>query len=159
MSHKETFLTIRAGSRVWPQAACLAASSLSGEGCLQLGQQWRPCHQAGPGFLLSVLFTSHTSSASGPHHPPPPSFPQRPPRGWRMLPPINHRGNSRWLSLGLGRGQRLWTSHFYSPAAWSCLEAHACLALARPGWGHRRVVPWWLLFCTVCFLTSRLIYL
>lgn len=118
MSHKETFLTIRAGSRVWPQAACLAASSLSGEGCLQLGQQWRPCHQAGPGFLLSVLFTSHTSSASGPHHPPPPSFPQRPPRGWRMLPhapPNQPQGEFKMVKLGFRAGAALVDESFLQP--------------------------------------------
>lgn len=148
---------------------CVATSSVSGRKqpvrrglfaagaaveTLPPGRPWIPTQCAV--YVLHELSlgpTSPTASFISPE------APQRVADAPTCPPPINHRGNSRWLSLGLGRGQRLWTSHFYSPAAWSCLEAHACLALARPGWGHRRVVPWWLLFCTVCFLTSRLIYL
>lgn len=142
--------------RVWPQAACPARAVCSWGSSGDLATR-----QALDSYSVCCLRPTRAQPRAHITHRLL-HFPRGPPEGGgcsHMPPPINHRGNSRWLSLGLGRGQRLWTSHFYSPAAWSCLEAHACLALARPGWGHRRVVPWWLLFCTVCFLTSRLIYL
>lgn len=62
---------------------CVATSSLSGKGCSQWGQLSRPCHQADPGFLPPVAFTSHTALVLGPNHPLCPSFSQRHPKGGR----------------------------------------------------------------------------
>ena len=75
------------------------------------------------------------------------------------MPTIIHRGNSRWLSSGLGLAQHLWINHFHIPAVQPCLKAQACLAQAQPWWGGAaRVVPWQLLQRRprepVCYVTQ-----
>ena len=101
----------------------MATSSLSGEGCSQLEQLLRPCHQVDPRFLLSVALRPQPWVHNA-HHlfhfprgtPRAASAPPRPP------PTIIHRGSSRRFSLGLRWGQRLWTDHFRIPDAQPALK-------------------------------------
>ena len=87
---------------------CVTTSSLSSEGCSQLGHLSRPCHQVDPRFLLSVALTSHTSTALGPHDPPPPSLLQRYPEGGGGFHAHHHpQGEFKMVKLRLRSGTAL----------------------------------------------------
>lgn len=81
---------------------------MSSEGCSHLGHLSRPCHQVDPRFLLSVVLTSHTPTALGPHDPPPPSLLQRYPEGGRGSHALHHpQGEFKTVTIRLRSGAAL----------------------------------------------------
>lgn len=115
------------------QQLCVTTSSLSREGCSQLGHLSRRCHQVDPRFLLSVALTSHTPTAWRQHDPPPPSLLQRYPEGGRGSHAHHHpQGEFKTVKLRLRSG----TALADQPLPHSCCpalpESQACLAQAQP---------------------------